>query len=218
MFARWLTILALLLFPLNAMAQGGPGSPVSWLYCEATVGPPPTWLPCSATTPLPVTGSTSAPLPVTGFDSGPKTATATPANSSHASGTSVGGLLAVPVARIAGGSGRITGFWWISTGGSTGTLAVRIWDKFPTNTTCTDNTAFVESITDDVNLIIPPFSITPAAPASTTGDTNTYAGYNSVDWDYATANTNLYVCAVATATDTADENKAVYTMLSGPQN
>lgn len=159
---------------------------------------------------------------VGGYDSGPVTATATPANSSHAAGVSVGGLLSLTVARTNGGSGIVTNFGFKSTGGSTGSYVVRLWDKSPASTTCTDNTAFAGSETDDANLLTPPFTITPAAPGSTTGDAFTYAGVTVVTWDYKNADTspsqNLYACLVTVSTDTADENKLVRVMLSGPQN
>lgn len=159
---------------------------------------------------------------VGGFDSGPIQASETPANSSHAAGTSVGGLFTLGVARTNGGSGIITNYAFKSSGGSTGSYVIRIWDKNPSNTTCTDNSAFSGSATDDANLIVPPFTITPAAPASTTGDSNTYAAVTQVSWDYknadGTASQNVYACAVTVATDTADENKAVYMTVSGPQN
>ena len=157
-----------------------------------------------------------------GFDSGVISATATPANSSHAAGTSIGGLFLVAIARTAGGSGIITNLNWKSTGASTGQLVLRIWQKNPVNTTCTDNVAFVGSDTDDAFLITSPFSITPAAPASTTGDANTYASVAGVTWDYKNVDTspgqNVYVCPVTVSTDTADENKLVRVQLSGPQN
>ena len=163
--------------------------------------------------------TTNNPLPV-GADSGATYATATPANSSHAAGTSIGGLMAISVARVTGGSGIITNLNYISTGGSTGQLVVRLWQKNPANTTCTDNTAFASSITDDQNLITAPFSITPAAPASTTGDAKTYASMSNLVYDYANQSTNkiIYACLVTVSTDTADENSAIYVGLSGPQN
>lgn len=162
-----------------------------------------------------------------GQDSGPVTATGTVNSSSHSAGTSVGGLIKVPVVRmrsgaLAGGSGIITSFAWTSPGGSTGQLVVRIWAKNPANTTCTDQTAFAGSATDDVNLITPPFSVTPAVPAVTTGDAKTYGVVTGVTWDYKNLDTTptpyLYVCAVTVSTDTADENSSPVVMLSGPQN
>jgi hypothetical protein len=162
------------------------------------------------------------PVTVSGYDSGAITATATPANASHAAGTSVGGLFSIALARVNGGSGILTNIGYKSTGGSTGVLAVRIWQKNPTGTTCTDNTAFVGADADDANLIAPPFSITPSAPASTTGDSATYGQLQTITWDYKNSDTspgqNLYLCAVTVATDTADENKLVRWTLSGPQN
>lgn len=159
---------------------------------------------------------------VAGYDSGPIIATATPTNSSHAAGTSIGGLFSLPLARVAGGSGIITNFAYKSTGGSIGQLVARIWQKNPAATTCADNSPFVGSDADDANLITPPVSITPAAPASTTGDSATYAALSGLTWDYKNADTtpgqNLYVCLVTVATDTADQNKLVRVTLSGPQN
>jgi len=163
------------------------------------------------------------PLPVVGADSGPITATATPANSSHAAGTSVGGLFTIPLARVNGGSGALTQFAFTSTGASVGQYVVRIWDKQPTSTTCTDNTAFAGNYaTDDANLITPFFTIAPIAVTVTTGDTATYASLTNLNWDYknadGTASQNLYVCITTVLTDTADDNHAVRVMLSGPQN
>lgn len=180
----------------------------------------------SGGTNLPVSQATAANLNATviGVDPGPISATATPANSSHAAGTSIGGLFTIPIgpAPASGNSGIITQFALKSVGGSTGSLAVRIWQKAPTNTTCTDNTAFAGSDTDDAFLITPPFSITPAAPASTTGDSATYASAQNLVLDYKNADSpataNLYACLVTVATDTADENKLVRVTLSGPTN
>lgn len=159
---------------------------------------------------------------VSGFESGPIQATATPANSSHAAGTSVGGLFTLSVARINGGSGIITNFSFTSSGASTLAYTVRVWDKSPAATTCTDNSAFAGSLADDANLITPPFTITPFTPVAVTGDANSYAGLSQLSWDYANADSspgkNLYVCVVTSATDTVDQNKAVYVKMSGPQN
>jgi hypothetical protein len=172
-------------------------------------------VPCSSS------GGSGA-IATTGFDSGPVTKANAVSGSSHAAGVSVGGLFTIPVARIAGGSGIITNFSWTSPGGATVTYAVRIWDKNPASTTCTDNTNFAGNATDDMNLIVPPFSITPAPPGSTQGDAKTYASVAGITWDYKNADSpasqNLYGCVVATATDTADENTSPVMMLAGPQN
>lgn len=170
---------------------------------------------------------------VSGFDPGPLWVTATPNSSSHAAGTSVGGLLKIPFGRggptpappattALGYSGIITQFAWISTGGATTQLVVRLWAKNPVNTTCTDQTAFAGSATDNKYLITPPFSITPAAPASTTGDSNTYASITGITYDFQNYDTPqtiyIYACVVTAATDTADESSPIYAMASGPQN
>lgn len=167
---------------------------------------------------------------VGGYDSGAVSASATPNSSSHAAGSSVGGLFTVPVARGPGSSGILTSVFWKSNGGSTGQLVVRIWQRKPVNTTCTDQTAFAGSDADDAFLITPPFAITPAAPAVTTGDAATYASSTGLTLDYKNADSivagnnntppsqNLYVCAVTVSTDTADESAVVRLTLSGPQN
>lgn len=165
-------------------------------------------------------------------DSGPITATATPANSSHAAGAALGcsslgtafascaaatgknsGVLVLPIAGAPGGDGIAYHIFYKSVGGSTGQAVVRLWGRQPTNTTCQDNTAFAGSDTDDAFLLAPPFSITPAAPAVTTGDSATYAdvqnltiGYKNLD---LTSAINVYACIVTVSTDTADENNAI---------
>lgn len=172
--------------------------------------------------------------PVTGFDPGPVAVTATPANASHAAGTAVGcaavtcagnqgALFLVPVARFAGYSLILTQIAVTSSGGYASPYLVRVWAANPVNTTCKDNTAFVGNFTtDDAFLVTPPFSLTMAAPAQTTGDAGTYGASTGITWDArnldATGTKFLYVCLVATATDTADENKAIRVMMSGPQN
>jgi hypothetical protein len=171
---------------------------------------------------VPCSDPSALPSTLTGFDSGPITAFATPANSSHAAGTSIGGLFQLPLARIAGGSGILTQTALKSTGGSTGQVVARIWAKNPANTTCNDNQAFAGSDVDDAFLITPPFSLTPAAPAVTTGDAATYAAQTGMTVDYKNLDTvpsqKMYVCLVTVATDTADQNHLVRVLLSGVQN
>ena len=204
-------IAALVALPASAQIPGG--SPIAYLYCWTGTA----WLACSSTNSLNVTGN------VGGYDSGSfPIQTATPNSSSHAAGSSVGGLFSIPVARTNGGGGIITTFYWTSTGGATTQLLVRLWDKNPTNTTCTDQTAFVESATDDEHLLTVPFTMTPVAPANTTGDSNTYASVTGLTLSFknqdGTAGKNVYACVVTTATDTADESKAVYINATGPQD
>ena len=182
--------------------------------------------------------------PVTGFEAGPSAVVGTPANSSHAAGTVVGptgnlapftnsatvgtnqsGLFVVPVIRSGAinPSVIITQFALTSNGGSTGAYVVRMWSRLPINTTCIDNTAFAGNFaTDDQYLITPPFSVTPAAPSSTTGDSSTYASLTVQTYDLLNADIpgtrNLYVCLQTVSPDTADENKPIRVMVSGPQN
>jgi len=161
---------------------------------------------------------------VGGFDSGSlPIQTATPNGSSHAAGSSVGGLFKIPVARTLGGGALPIRFIWISTGGAVTQLLVRLWDVKPVGTTCTDQTAYVGAAADDQHLVTIPFAFTPAAPANTTGDAKTYAEQDftpplSIRNQDATQTQYVYACVVTTATDTADESNAVYANLLGPQD
>ena len=148
---------------------------------------------------------------VGGYDSGTSPAqTATPANASHPAGQSVGGLFSVPLARANGGGGQLEQITFMSVGGDTPTLLVRVWDRKPTSGSfaCADNAAYVAgSTTDDSHLLTPPFTVTLVAPTTATGDAKTY-GYavfspplSFKNQDSATTQ-DLYVCALATSTFT----------------
>ena len=229
----WLRLALLFVLALAApgvaLAQVPGGAPVAFQYFYSGSGPitaPPSWLPVSAANPMPVVpGSPAAGTfigNVGGYDSGPVTTTGAVNGSSHAAGTSVGGLLTTALARTNGGSGILTGLQWISPGGSTGQLVLRGWTKTP-SATCTDQTAYAGNAADDPYLIPgTPVSITPAAPAVTTGDARTYASLTSLTWDYKNADTsptqNIYWCVVTVATDTADESSSVRLTVSGTQN
>jgi hypothetical protein len=162
------------------------------------------------------------PAPVTSADSGPVVVAAAINSSSHAAGSSLGGLISVPVARCAGCGGILTQVAWVSPNGSTGQIVVRLWQRNPTNTTCTDQTAFVSSAVDDKFLVTPPFALTPAAPAVTTGDAKTYASLTQQTFDFRNSDlvpsTNLYACVLTVGIDTADESSSPWIMLSGPLN
>lgn len=186
-----------------------------------------------------------AQMPVIGFESGPVAVTGTPASSSHSAGTAVGpaagtlvgpngrpvaqltgnqsGIFVLPIGRqigpSTGQSSIITQISMTSSGGSTGQYVVRIWTQPPLNTTCQDNVAFAGNFaTDDNYLMTPPFSLTPAAPAVTTGDASTYASLTVQTFDFASAQGTAYVCLQTVSTDTADDNKPIRIMMSGPQN
>ena len=152
----------------------------------------------------------------TPFTDGMTVVSKTPANASHAGGTSVGGLYTLP---ITGFRGELRNFYLRSIGGSTGSYVVRIWARQPTATTCTDNVAFAGSAADDALLLTAPFTATPAAPGSTTGDASTYAPLSGLALDFLNKDSpqtaSLYVCLVTVATDTADQNAAVYVAVSG---
>ena len=155
-------------------------------------------------------------LAQTPFTDGMTQSSKTPANASHAAGTSVGGLFTLP---MSGFRGELRNFYLRSTGGSTGSYVVRIWARQPTASTCTDNVAFAGSTTDDALLLTAPFTVTPAAPASTTGDASTYAVQAGLALDFLNKDVpqagSLYVCLVTVATDTADQNNVVVVSVSG---
>lgn len=163
----------------------------------------------------------TTPWTINGYDSGTVVASQTPANDSHTAGQAMGSLFSVALARAAGGSGIITNFGLRSAGGLTVQMVVRIWQKNPANTTCTDSADFAGSATDDAFLVVPPFSVTPAAPAVVTGDAATYAAASGVTWDYKNADTspgqNVYVC-LQTVTSVTPTASAIQVTLSGPQN
>ena len=179
---------------------------------------------------LSVTGSN-----VGGYDTGSAPfVSVTPGASSKTSGEAIGcatgtctgnqgAVFAIPVARTNGGSGLITQFQWTSVGGSVVGIMVKLWDANPTNTTCKDQTAYSGSTTDDAHLLTPPFALTPAAPAVTTGDAKTYASYSftpplSFKNQDGTASKNIYACVISTGSDTADESSAVSAQLSAVQD
>ena len=164
---------------------------------------------------------------VGGFDSGPVQVSASVANSSHAAGTSLGGLFTIAVARTNGGSGGLSLIRYKSGNGSVGQVVLRLWEKNPTSagggtTVCTDNSAFVGNATDDAYQLMDPSAITPAAPAVTTGDAATRGSLLPGRISFVNSDTspgkNLYACVVTVATDTADQNGLVYVTLSGDLN
>lgn len=156
---------------------------------------------------------------VGGFDSGPVQASVAVNSSSHAAGTSLGGLITIPIARTSGGSGGVSSILYKSSKGSVGQVVLRLWSRNPSGTTCTDNTAFAGSSTDDAYLLTGPIPLTPQAPPVTTGDAATYAPYFPGRLSFATnGNANIYGCAVTVAIDTADESGNVIVTVGGDLN
>jgi len=158
-----------------------------------------------------------------GFDSGIVRTSATPSSAAHSTGQAVGGLLTIPIARTAGGSGLITSILGWTSWGSTNAYVLRLWQKTPANTTCADGSAFVSSTTDDANLIGGgPTTISFNAPANLTGDAKTYASLTGITWDYKNSDTtgsqNVYGCLVTNAADTPGAGATLSLSLSGPQN
>jgi hypothetical protein len=167
---------------------------------------------------LRVTGS----FAVSGFDSGIVRVSATPGAGAHAAGVSVGGLFSIPIARVNGGSGIISGVHVFTSWGSTATYVLRLWQKNPTSTTCTDGSAFVGSNTDNANLVTGPQALQFNAPLNTTGDADSYADLLALSIDYKNSDSattqNLYACLVTNASDTPGASATLSVGLSGPQN
>ena len=158
-----------------------------------------------------------------GFDSGVVRTSATPSSAAHSAGQAVGGLLTIPIARTAGGSGLITSILGWSSWGSTNAYVLRLWQKTPANTTCADGSAFASSATDDSSLIGGgPTTISFNAPANVTGDPKTYATLTGITWDYKNSDTtssqNVYACLITNAADTPGAGATLSLSLSGPQN
>lgn len=148
-------------------------------------------------------------------------ATGAVAASSHAAGTSIGGLTAISVARSPGLGGWINGIGMQSPGGSVGSYVVRVYQSNPNGGayTCSDNAAFVDTAAAKTLLVFNPFTLTPQAPAVTTGDTTTYAALVGVAGPFTTSgSTNIYVCVLTVATDTADQNNPLLLSLNVVQN
>jgi hypothetical protein len=167
---------------------------------------------------------------VGGFDLGSNPVT-TVVGASHNANSSVGGLLTIPVARTNGGSGRITDMLWVSYGGHTLMLQIRLWDKNPTGATgfvCTDGSAYAsgtatDATNPDINMIAAPLTFTPKGPEGTiTGDAKTYGYLTGLSIPFknkdGTTTRNVYACIVTVSADTADASKRVSLSLSATQN
>ena len=168
--------------------------------------------------PVPVSGS----IAVAAYDSGAISVTASPSSGAHAAGVSVGGLFQIPFLRTNGNSGIISNVRSWTSWGSTASYVLRLWQKNPTSTTCTDGSAFVGSATDDANLISIPQVLQYTAPLNTTGDAKTYAGIPAASIDVkntdSTATQYVYACLVTNNSDTPGASASILLSLSGPQN
>ena len=201
MFKR-IALLACFFLPLCAVKAQSPVAP----YCVSSISS---------------TGQALyAPCSSANVDTLPVAQQATPANSSHAAGVSVGGLFTFPFLRAAGTTGGITEIWIKSAGGYTGGYYVYLWNKKPAST-CTDNSAFSFSASDATHLIAAPILLTPSVGA--TNDTASYVQTNGFYLPVQNADTtpttvNVYGCLIAAATDTADQNAVVTFSLEGTSN
>ena len=166
----------------------------------------------SSSNPLPVSGTTTPSPPaagtyvgqVGGYDTG-VSVTPTIQNAAYASGNAVGALQTVAVFRTsAQPSGILTGIFLAWKGTETTGLTFYVFDTNPTGSTCTDKSAFSLATTDVPKLIIPPFTLTAAAPTvgtTTTSAASLFSPFSIKNGDGA-ATVNLYVCAVSGGTFT----------------
>lgn len=156
------------------------------------------------------------------YDSGVVAVTATPVGTISA-GNAITNLLTVPIARSNGGSGIITNFSFISSGGNTGQTLIRIWQKLPAGTTCTSGVPYAGNAADDLSLVtMKPQILAPAQAANVTGDAKAYGVLQNLTWDYKNNDTvlskNLYVCLVTVSNDIGDASTQVTVLMSGTQN
>lgn len=118
--------------------------------------------------------------------------------SAYASGNAIGGLITVPIGRAQGFPGAILDQVMVEWhGGETVGTVAYIFRHYPSSaTTCNDKSAFVLANADAVNLVEPPFTLTPVA---STGSTQTYAAQNvavSVQNGDVPPQPVLYLCLV----------------------
>ena len=120
-------------------------------------------------------------------------------NAAYAAGQSLGGLQTINIASTPVIAGILDQISIASSGGSTVAVVVYVWDKNPSNTTCTDKTNFAKSQTDNQHLITgAPILLTPATVVSAQ-DTATYATASNLtdNFENASSNSYLYVCILA---------------------
>lgn len=173
------------------------------------VTPLDTGSPVTAANPLHVTGTGSGggitiSGSVGGFDAQVNVAPTIQA-AAYASGNAVGALQSVAVFRTtAQPSGIINGLTLAWKGAETTALTFYVFDTNPTGSTCTDKSAFSLAAADIPKLILPPFTMTAAAPSVGTTSTSAMSTFSalSVNNKDGAATTNLYVCSVSGGTFT----------------
>lgn len=151
-------------------------------------------------------GTTANPLPVTagGYNDDPVVVPTIQA-AAYASGNAVGALQTVPVFRTTAQPSGILNNWFLQwLGTETTPLTFYVFNALPSGSTCTDKTAFVLAAADASKLIMPPFTLTAAAPAVGTTLTSANSSFTplSVKNKDGTPSVNLYVCAVSGGTFT----------------
>lgn len=119
----------------------------------------------------------------------------------YASGNAVGGLQSVPAFRTAQQpSGILDNLFLQWLGTETTPITFYVFNKLPSgSTTCSDKTAFVLAAADAANLIMPPLTLTAAAPSvgsTLTSISSTFSPLSVKNKDTAPT-VNLYVCSVS---------------------
>ena len=149
---------------------------------------------------VPITGSVTTNLGLVGGYEFNTSVLPTVQNAAYAAGQSLGGLQTISIGSTNGLSGILTQIRVASKGGSTVGMVAYVWDKNPTNTTCTDKTNFVASQTDDQRLINVPILLSPALSVSAQ-DTSTRAQQGNLTANFvnSSSNTDLYLCLLANA-------------------
>lgn len=138
-------------------------------------------------------------------------------NAAYSTGNSLGGLQTVPFFCCTPAlSAIMDNFQLMSKGGSTVAMTVYIFDTNPTNSTCTDKTAFSLASADLPKLAMSPFVLTPAVVGS--GATATLAQLvqvtSIINLD-APRLGNIYVCIVANGAVTPASTSDLVGKISG---
>jgi len=139
-------------------------------------------------------------------------------NAAYSASNSLGGLQTLSAFRLSAHSGIFNRLWLGSKGGSTVAMTVYVFDANPTNSTCTDKTAFSLASADLAKLAFAPFVITPAAPqgaTQTVGEFSTVASLANAD---SPQTTNIYLCIVANASVTPASTSDIVGALLLSQN
>lgn len=122
-------------------------------------------------------------------------------NIAYSSGNAVGALQTVGVFRSIG-SGLFNGVVLAWKGTETTALTYYVFDSKPNASTCTDGSAFSLAAADIPKLVLPPFTLTAAAPSVGTTTTSAQSSFTAFSVSNKDGTNNLYVCTVSGGTFT----------------